>query len=128
MIYLFEYHSWIRKYYDVYVVKLRPPLFSAHRKSGSHRKFSLARNRSKRYLIIVWSRYCLFATLTSAIPLCGSQQTIINYRLLHCGDLRAFLRPNFLRSFALESRLRKPNVFKFPRKLISDTARALESP
>lgn len=50
------------------------------------------------------------------------------YRLLHCGALRAFLRPNFRRSLARASRLRSPSFLRAPRKCLSYSVSARAIP
>src|SRR3990167_6379733 len=51
-----------------------------------------------------------------------------DYRLLHCGDLRAFLRPNLRRSFWRESEVRSFAFFSAGFICASRTMRARESP
>src|SRR3989338_10463923 len=52
----------------------------------------------------------------------------IGYRLLHCGALRAFFRPNLRRSFIRESRRSKRAFFKTGRRTTSSLIRARAKP
>ena len=75
-----------------------------------------------------WSPSGLFSLLSYAVLPFVSACILINQRLLNCGARRAALRPYFLRSFILGSRVRKPAALRAARNSGLTPSRARATP
>ena len=86
-------------------------------------------------ILSICSRYPLpYLRLDALVYLFEKQKTprrvllVYIYRFDHCGAFLAFLRPNFLRSFARESRVRSPSFLRVGRSVPSCFSRARARP